>query len=92
LEVGPSQPPSYQTLNTFYLDYVLQRAVVVADPDQREQLITHIRAQIPTMRRYSSAYNKHLLSSEYRLSGACDRHSWALIFLVERLLEKYDSL
>ncbi|KAK7054863.1 hypothetical protein VNI00_003326 [Paramarasmius palmivorus] len=56
-------------------NYVLQRAVVVADPDQREQLITHIRAQIPTMRRYSSAYNKHLLSSEFRLSDACDRHS-----------------
>ncbi|KAJ8078795.1 mRNA binding protein puf3 [Marasmius tenuissimus] len=44
-------------------NYVLQRAVMVADADQRERLIVIIRGQIPTMRRYSSAYNKHLLST-----------------------------
>ncbi|KAG7092474.1 hypothetical protein E1B28_008826 [Marasmius oreades] len=45
-------------------NYVLQRAVVVADSDQRDLLIGLIRTQIPAMRRYSSAYNKHLLSIE----------------------------
>ncbi|KAL0581724.1 mRNA binding protein puf3 [Marasmius crinis-equi] len=45
-------------------NYVLQRAVIVADADQRERLIGVVRGQIPTMRRYSSAYNKHLLSIE----------------------------
>ncbi|KAK1225075.1 mRNA binding protein puf3 [Marasmius sp. AFHP31] len=45
-------------------NYVLQRAVMVADVDQRERLIVIIRSQIPTMRRYSSAYNKHLISIE----------------------------
>ena len=30
--VSPTQPPNYQLLNLFDLDYVLQRAVVVADP------------------------------------------------------------
>ncbi|KAF9264666.1 ARM repeat-containing protein [Marasmius fiardii PR-910] len=45
-------------------NYVLQRAVMVADTDQRDQLIGLVRTQIPVMRRYSSAYNKHLLSIE----------------------------
>ncbi|KAL0071395.1 mRNA binding protein puf3 [Marasmius tenuissimus] len=49
-------------------NYVLQRAVMVADADQRERLIVIIRGQIPTMRRYSSAYNKHLLSTIITLS------------------------
>lgn len=45
-------------------DYVLQRAVSVADPEQKRELISRIKPQLVSMRRYSSAYSKHLLSSK----------------------------
>lgn len=44
-------------------DYVLQRALSVSEGEQRELLISKIRPHLATMRRYSSAYSKHLLSS-----------------------------
>jgi pumilio RNA-binding family len=46
------------------VDYVLQRALAVADGLQREALINEVRPQLATMRRFSSAYSKHLSSSK----------------------------
>jgi len=51
-----------------YANYVLQRALVVANGLQREALINQVRPQLATMRRFSSAYSKHLSSIE-RLVG-----------------------
>jgi len=58
--------PSVDCLSTHSLpgDYVLQRAVSVADQEQKHELISRIKPQLVSMRRYSSAYSKHLLSSE----------------------------
>jgi pumilio RNA-binding family len=50
-------------LTLFFWDYVLQRAVSVADQEQKRELISRIKPQLVSMRRYSSAYSKHLLSS-----------------------------
>ena len=44
-------------------DYVLQRAFTVVESEQKDVLISKIRPQLVTMRRYSSAYSKHLISS-----------------------------
>jgi pumilio RNA-binding family len=44
-------------------DYVLQRALAVADGLQREALINEVRPQLVTMRRFSAANAKHLSSS-----------------------------
>lgn len=46
-------------------DYVLQRAMTVAEGDQREELFNAVKPQLATMRRVSNAYNKHLLASMY---------------------------
>jgi pumilio RNA-binding family len=45
------------------VDYVLQRALGVAEGEQKEALINAIRPQLTSMRRYSTAYSKHLTSS-----------------------------
>ncbi|EIM90053.1 ARM repeat-containing protein [Stereum hirsutum FP-91666 SS1] len=71
-----------------YANYVLQRAMVVAEGDQRDELLSKVRPQLNSMRRYSTAYSKHLTSSTSYISPL---HGWEmlLIFLpVERLLEK----
>ncbi|KAL5533325.1 PUF3 [Sanghuangporus sanghuang] len=47
-----------------YANYVLQRALIVVEGEQKEALISKIRPQLATMRRYSSAYSKHLISIE----------------------------
>ncbi|KAJ3987358.1 ARM repeat-containing protein [Lentinula detonsa] len=47
-----------------YANYVLQRAVGVADIDQRESLINQIRPQLAILRRISNGYSKHLVSSK----------------------------
>ena len=47
-----------------HVDYVLQRALSVSEGEQRELLISKIKPQLTSMRRYSSAYSKHLISSE----------------------------
>lgn len=54
--------------NGYTIDYVLQRALSVAEGEQKELLINKIRPQLASMRRYSSAYSKHLISSEFNLS------------------------
>ena len=48
-------------------DYVLQRALTVVESEQKDVLISKIRPQLVTMRRYSSAYSKHLISSMFSL-------------------------
>jgi len=45
------------------IDYVLQRALTVADTDQKEALINAIKPHLASMRKYSSTYSKHLISS-----------------------------
>jgi pumilio RNA-binding family len=71
-------------------DYVLQRALTVADADQKDVLISRIKPQLASMRRYSSNYTKHLTSSMFSFlnlrstSNACDHP-------VERVIEKYPS-
>ncbi|KAJ7097908.1 ARM repeat-containing protein [Mycena belliarum] len=50
-----------------YGNYVLQRALRVAEGDQKEALIDTVRPQLAMMRRYSTAYSKHLTSSTQQL-------------------------
>ncbi|KAF8597034.1 ARM repeat-containing protein, partial [Ceratobasidium sp. AG-I] len=64
--------PRPDTVNTIVLmmkdsfaNYVLQRALQVVEGDQRYALIAKVQPQLSNMRRYSSAYSKHLASSEY---------------------------
>ncbi|KDQ60804.1 hypothetical protein JAAARDRAFT_124317 [Jaapia argillacea MUCL 33604] len=70
-----------------FANYVLQRALTVVEPDQKEALIGKVRPQLVNMRRYSSAYSKHLISSKSSIS-----HSYYFLFLmdssVERLLDR----
>ena len=67
-------------------DYVLQRALTVVESEQKDALISKIRPQLATMRRYSSAYSKHLISSEFFLPSIGS--SSYPFYVVERLLEK----
>ncbi|KAJ7172428.1 armadillo-type protein [Mycena filopes] len=50
-----------------YGNYVLQRALGVAEGEQKEALINTVRPQLLNMRRYSTAYSKHLTSIEREL-------------------------
>ncbi|KAJ6547613.1 armadillo-type protein [Mycena capillaripes] len=50
-----------------YGNYVLQRALGVSEGDQKENLINTVRPQLLNMRRYSTAYSKHLTSIEREL-------------------------
>ncbi|KAF9005672.1 armadillo-type protein [Cyathus striatus] len=45
-------------------DYVLQRALVVSEGDQRELLYTKVKPQLAQMRKFATPYSKHLVSSE----------------------------
>lgn len=45
-------------------DYVLQRALTVAEGDQLDDLMAKIRPQLINLRRYSNNYAKHLAASE----------------------------
>ncbi|KAL4067648.1 armadillo-type protein [Scleroderma citrinum] len=56
--------PIVSMMKDQFANYVLQRALTVADSDQKELLISKIRPQLVSMRRYSSAYSKHLISIE----------------------------
>lgn len=46
------------------VDYVLQRALAVVEGNQRDVLISKIKPQLVSMRRYANAYTKHLNSSK----------------------------
>ncbi|KAF8710888.1 ARM repeat-containing protein, partial [Rhizoctonia solani] len=49
-------------------DYVLQRALQVVEGEQRHVLVAKVKPQLANMRRYSSAYSKHLASIERLLN------------------------
>ncbi|KII88483.1 hypothetical protein PLICRDRAFT_110188 [Plicaturopsis crispa FD-325 SS-3] len=53
-----------------FANYVLQRALAVVEGEQKDVLISKVRPQLVSMRRYSSAYSKHLISIE-RLLEKC---------------------
>ncbi|KAI9571535.1 ARM repeat-containing protein [Boletus coccyginus] len=55
--------PIVSMMKDQFANYVLQRALTVADQDQKDLLVNKIRPQLVSMRRYSSAYSKHLISS-----------------------------
>jgi pumilio RNA-binding family len=76
--------------NEAFVDYVLQRALSVAEGDHRELLINKIRPQLTSMRRYSSAYSKHLISSEFVLVAFAPYIN-GTNHAVERLIEKYSQ-
>jgi len=67
----PSKPdaptPIVVMMKDQYGNYVLQRALGVAEGDQKEALINTVRPQLLNMRRYSTAYSKHLTSIEREL-------------------------
>ncbi|KAJ7063352.1 armadillo-type protein [Mycena amicta] len=48
-----------------YGNYVLQRALGVAEGEQKEALINTVRPQLANMRKHATAYSKHLTSSEF---------------------------
>lgn len=54
-----------------FANYVLQRAMIVAVGDQKEILFSKVKPQLISMRRYSSAYTKHLAAIERLL----EKHS-----------------
>ncbi|KAJ7235469.1 armadillo-type protein [Mycena haematopus] len=67
----PSKPdgptPIVVMMKDQYGNYVLQRALAVAEGEQKEALINAVRPQLLNMRRYSTAYSKHLTSIEREL-------------------------
>ena len=69
-------------------DYVLQRALSVVEGEQKDLLVSKIRPQLTTMRRYSSAYSKHLISSESIFLYTITYWRLLMLNIVERLLEK----
>ena len=50
--------------NTSFQDYVLQRALTVADLDQKEALVELIKPQLATMRKSSHHHGRHLVASK----------------------------
>ncbi|KAF7338257.1 PUM-HD domain-containing protein [Mycena venus] len=68
---APSKPdaatPIVIMMKDQYGNYVLQRALQVAEGEQKETLINTVRPQLLSMRRYSTAYSKHLTSIEREL-------------------------
>ncbi|CAE6414057.1 unnamed protein product [Rhizoctonia solani] len=51
-----------------FANYVLQRALQVVEGEQRHMLVAKVKPQLANMRRYSSAYSKHLASIERLLN------------------------
>ena len=47
----------------FSLDYVLQQALASVEGEQKEELFSKVRPQLASMRKYSSVYSRHLVSS-----------------------------
>jgi hypothetical protein len=82
--------PSIDDLSAHSLpwDYVLQRAVSVADQEQKHELISRIKPQLVSMRRYSSAYSKHLLSSELESRNSLLPQTWRAFFVSLRVVER----
>lgn len=51
-----------------FANYVLQRALATAEGEQKDMLIAKVKPHIANMRRYSSAYSKHLVAVERLLN------------------------
>lgn len=69
-----------------FANYVLQRALQVAEGEQREALIGMVRPQLMNMRKYSSAYNKHLSSIEKLLDKSTPQSGELTVILPEVIL------
>ncbi|CUA68087.1 Pumilio homolog 2 [Mus musculus] [Rhizoctonia solani] len=61
-----------------FANYVLQRALQVVEGEQRHVLVSKVKPQLASMRRYSSAYSKHLSSIERLLSEKSTEESHIL--------------
>ncbi|KDN49006.1 hypothetical protein RSAG8_02359, partial [Rhizoctonia solani AG-8 WAC10335] len=61
-----------------FANYVLQRALQVVEGEQRHVLFSKVKPQLANMRRYSSAYSKHLASIERLLSEKSNEESHIL--------------
>ncbi|CAE6433783.1 unnamed protein product [Rhizoctonia solani] len=61
-----------------FANYVLQRALQVVEGEQRHVLISKVKPQLASMRRYSSAYSKHLASIERLLNEKSSEESHIL--------------
>ncbi|CAE7057250.1 unnamed protein product [Rhizoctonia solani] len=61
-----------------FANYVLQRALQVVEGEQRHVLVSKVKPQLANMRRYSSAYSKHLASIERLLSEKSNEESHLL--------------
>ncbi|KAG8716198.1 mRNA binding protein puf3 [Ceratobasidium sp. 423] len=61
-----------------FANYVLQRALQVVEGDQRHVLVAKVKPQLASMRRYSSAYSKHLASIERLLNEKPNEESHIL--------------
>lgn len=51
-----------------FANYVIQRTLDVADPDQREQLVLRIKPHLPTLKKYT--YGKHIIAKVERITAA----------------------
>ncbi|KAF8628339.1 hypothetical protein AX15_003881 [Amanita polypyramis BW_CC] len=56
--------PVVDMMKDQFANYVLQRALVIAEGEDKEALYGLVRPQLIAMRRFSNAYNKHLGSIE----------------------------
>ncbi|KAJ1309525.1 hypothetical protein OPQ81_006298 [Rhizoctonia solani] len=61
-----------------FANYVLQRALQVVEGEQRHMLFGKVKPQLANMRRYSSAYSKHLASIERLLNEKSNEESHIL--------------
>lgn len=70
---------------------MLQRALNVVEPEQKDALFGKVRPQLVTMRRYTSSFSKHLIASKYStvINPEMVLIKMVLINVVERILEKY---
>ncbi|KAG8901134.1 hypothetical protein FRB99_005550, partial [Tulasnella sp. 403] len=62
-----------------YANYVLQRALAVAEGDQLDELLGKIRPQLINLRRYSNNYSKHLASIERMMIEKLPKNSKATV-------------
>ncbi|TFL07634.1 armadillo-type protein [Pterulicium gracile] len=56
--------PIVMMMKDQYANYVLQTALAVAEGEHKDILYNRVRPHLMNMRRYSNAYNKHLVSIE----------------------------
>ena len=69
LDVHSVYSALYTMMKDQYANYVVQKMLDVAEPNQRKHLVHKIRPHIPTLRKYT--YGKHILAKmeKYMLKG-----------------------